>query len=77
MGFIKDMTRNYQASAKGPQKYEILNDYMRVFTPIAFETDPIKQEKLRSEQKRNQELQKKLADLKKKKGGCCSSCSLM
>jgi hypothetical protein len=41
------MTRNYEKEAKGPQKYQILNDYMKVFTPIAFESDPEKQAMLR------------------------------
>lgn len=47
MSYINDMTRNYESQAKGPQKYEILNDYMKVFTPIAFEPDPEKQAMLR------------------------------
>ena len=38
--YIDQMTKNYEQNAKGPQKYEILNDYMKVFTPIAFEGDP-------------------------------------
>jgi len=34
---------------------------MKVFTPIAFETDPEKQALLRKEQKKNQDLLKRLA----------------
>lgn len=39
MGYIGDITRNYERNAKGPQKYEIFNDYMKVFTPLALEDD--------------------------------------
>lgn len=78
MSYIGQMTKNYEENAKGPQKYEILNDYMKVFTPIAYEGDPEKQARLRQELKRNQELQKQMAELtKRKSGGCCSACQIM
>lgn len=47
MGYIGDMTRTYERNARGPQKYEILNDYMKVFTPLALEDDPEKQKRLK------------------------------
>ncbi len=78
MGYIGDMTRTYERNARGPQKYEILNDYMKVFTPLALEDDPEKQKRLKQEIKRNQELQQRINELKKNKsGGCCSKCNVM
>ncbi len=35
MQYIDKMTRNYEENAKGPQKYQIINDYMKVFTATA------------------------------------------
>ena len=40
---IDFMKANYEAQAKGPEKMEIYNDYMKVFLPIAFGGDPKKQ----------------------------------
>lgn len=77
MNYIEQMTRNYEQNARGPQKYEILNDYMRVFTPLALEADPEKQARLRQELKKNQDLQARINELKKQKRGCCGSCSIM
>lgn len=54
MSYIEQMTKAYEQNARGPQKYQILNDYMKVFTPIALEVDPDKQAKLKQEMKRNQ-----------------------
>lgn len=77
MNYIDQMTRNYEQNAKGPQKYQILNDYMKVFTPVALEVDPEKQARLKQEMRKNQELQKRVEELKKQKSGCCSSCVIM
>lgn len=78
MNYIDEMTRNYEQNARGPQKYEILNDYMKVFTPIALEDDPERQARLRQELRRNQELQARINELKKQKSGCCGGkCSIM
>lgn len=33
---IEAMRRNYESEARGPNKYNLLNDYLKVFGPIAY-----------------------------------------
>ena len=37
------MKQNYESQARGPEKYSIYNDYMKVFMPIAYGGDSKKQ----------------------------------
>ena len=46
------MRKNYEAEARGPDKYILLNDYLKVFGPIIFGFND-KNEILKSNKQKN------------------------
>ena len=49
------MKRNYEHQARGPEKYTIYNDYMKIFTPVAYGHQE-REERLREKKKINDKL---------------------
>ena len=67
------MTNKYEKEAKGPNKHQILSDYMKVFGPIAYGANKSKEAELRKEEQKNKKLRDQLDQLKRKnEGKCCN-----
>ena len=71
------MKSNYESQGRGPEKYSIYNEYMKVFLPVAFSGDQGKRDELSKSLKKNEQLRKRVEEMRNNKQGCCSSCSMM
>lgn len=70
-GQLENMTKTYEQEAKGPNKHQILSDYMKVFCPMVYGINKGKEAQLRKQEQKNKQLNDQLAKLKEKQGKCC------
>ena len=69
------MTKVYEKEAEGPNKYQLLADYMKVFYPIVYGMNKSKEAEIKKQEQKNKKLREEIDKLRKENGEKC--CNVM